>query len=76
MIIDLILALVFGISLQSFWAFFILCALALPFTQIEPPYRSGLFKVATFGLKIGLMALGISALFSMFGGGDDCDFDA
>jgi hypothetical protein len=67
MIIDLILATVLGIAAQSFLAFVALAALGAIFWRPDCPLSSGL-------LKFALVALGISALFSLFGG-DSCDCD-
>lgn len=66
MIIDIILAALAGIVTESFFVFMILIILAALFIRPDRPFSSGLVKLA-------LMALGISALFSLFGGGDDCD---
>ena len=68
MIIDFILAAFAGIVTQSFFVFLILIVFAALFIRPDRPFSSGLVKLA-------LMALGISALFSLFGGGDDCDCD-
>ena len=65
MVIDLILAVWLGFSLQSFTVFLILMVLAALLARADRPFSSGL-------LKLALMALGISALFSLLGGGD-CD---
>lgn len=68
MIVDFILAAFAGIVTQSFVVFLILMVFAALFVRPDRPFSSGL-------LKLALMALGISALFSLFGGGDgyDCD---
>lgn len=66
MIIDFILAALAGIVAESFIVFLILIVLAALLIQPDRPFSSGLVKLA-------LMALGISALFSLFGGGNDCD---
>ena len=68
MIIDFILAVFAGVVTQSFFIFMILVVFAASFVQPDRPFSSGLLKQA-------LMALGISALFSLFGGGSDCDCD-
>ena len=68
MIIDLILAAFTGILAQSFFMFLILIIFAALFFRPNRPFSSGLVRFA-------LLALGISALFSAFGGGDDCDCD-
>ncbi len=68
MVIDFLIALVLGIVAQSFAIFVLLILLALPFARPERPLKSGL-------LRLGLMALGVSALFSLFGSGGDCDCD-
>jgi len=68
MIIDFILAVLGGIVTQSFIVFFVLIFLALPFIKPDQPFYSGLFKML-------LIMAGISVLFSIFGGGDDCDCD-
>ncbi|MDY0071958.1 MAG: hypothetical protein RBR77_04855 [Thauera sp.] len=68
MIIDFILAAFVGIATQSFFMFLMLIICAAVFIRPERPFSSGLVKLA-------LMALGISALFSLFGGGSDCDCD-
>ncbi len=67
MIIDFILAVFVGVVTQSFFIFLLLIVLAVLFIRPGRPFSSGLVKLA-------LMALGISALFSLFGG-DDCDCD-
>lgn len=67
MIIDLILATVLGIAAQSLLVFVVLIVLGAIFWRPDRPFSSGL-------LKFALVALGISALFSLFGG-DDCDCD-
>lgn len=67
MIVDLILAAVLGVAAQSFLAFVVLLVLGAIFWRTDRPFFSGL-------LKFALVALGISALFSIFGG-DDCDCD-
>lgn len=67
MIIDFILATVLGITVQSFLVFVVLFVLGAIFWRPDRPFSSGL-------LKFALVALGISALFSIFGG-DDCDCD-
>jgi hypothetical protein len=63
MLIDLALALIAAVYMQSMLLFVLLIFVALPFAKPEKPWSSGL-------LKLGLMALGISIL---FGGHDDCD---
>lgn len=68
MIIDFILAVFAGIVTQSFFVFLILIVFAALFIRPDRPFSRGLVKLA-------LMALGISALFSLFGGGGDCDCD-
>jgi len=68
MVIDFILALIFGIASQSFAIFVLLILLALPFVRPERPFKSGL-------LRLSLMALGVSFFFSLFGSGGDCDCD-
>lgn len=68
MIIDLILAAFAGIVTQSFFVFLILTVFAALFIRPDRPFSSGLVKLA-------LMAMGISALFLLFGGGGDCDCD-
>lgn len=68
MIIDFILAALAGIVTESFIVFLILIVLAVLLIRPDRPFSSGL-------LKLALMALGISALFSLFGGGGDCDCD-
>jgi len=68
MIIDLILAVVAGIAMRDFFIFLILIVLAILFARADRPLSSGLVRLA-------LMALGISALFSLFGGSGDCDCD-
>lgn len=68
MIIDFMLAVFAGIVTQSFFVFLILIVFAALFIRPDRPFSSGL-------LKLALMALGISALFSIFGGGIDCDCD-
>lgn len=67
MIIDFILAVFAGIVTQSFLVFVILIVLAALVVRPDHPFSSGL-------LKLALMAIGMSALFSLFGG-DDCDCD-
>jgi hypothetical protein len=67
-VIDFIVATFSGIAAESFWVFLALCMIALPFVRVDKPYRSGL-------LRLALMLLGISALFSLFGG-DGCDCDS
>lgn len=67
MITDFILAVFAGVVTQSFFIFLLLIVLAVLFIRPGRPFSSGLVKLA-------LMALGISALFSLFGG-DDCDCD-
>lgn len=67
MIIDFILATVLGITAQSYFVFVVLLVLGAIFWRQDRPFSSGL-------LKFALVALGISALFSIFGG-DDCDCD-
>lgn len=67
MIIDLILATVLGIAAQSLLVFVVLIVLGAIFWRPGRPFSSGL-------LKFALVALGISALFSLFCG-DDCDCD-
>lgn len=67
MIIDFILAVFAGIVTESFFVFVILCGFAALFIRPDRPLSSGLFRLA-------FIALGISALMSLFGGGDcDCD---
>lgn len=68
MIIDFILAVFAGVVTQSFFVFLILIVFAALFIRPDRPFSSGLVKLV-------LMALGISALFSLFGGGGDCDCD-
>lgn len=68
MIIDFILAVFAGVVTQSFFIFLMLIFFAVLFVRSDRPFSSGL-------LKLALMALGISALFSLFGGGSDCDCD-
>lgn len=68
MIIDFILAVFAGVVTQSFFIFLILILFTVMFVRPDRPFSSGL-------LKLALMALGISALFSLFGGGDGCDCD-
>lgn len=68
MIVDFILAVFAGFVTQSFFVFLVLIVLAVLFVRPGRPFSSGL-------LKLALMALGISALFSLFGGGGDCDCD-
>lgn len=68
MIIDFILAVFVGVITQSFFAFLILIVFSALFIRPDRPFSSGL-------LKLALMALGMSALFSLFGGGGDCDCD-
>ena len=68
MIIDFILAVFAGIVTQSFFVFLLLIVFAALLIRPDRPFSSGLVKMA-------LMALGISALFSLFGGGGDCDCD-
>ena len=68
MIIDFILAVFAGVVTQSFFIFLILIFFAVLFIRPDRPFSSGL-------LKLALMALGISALFSSIGGGSDCDCD-
>lgn len=65
MVIDFILAVFAGIVTQSFLVFVILIVLAALVVRPDRPFSSGL-------LKLALMAIGMSALFSLFGG-DDCD---
>jgi len=65
MIIDFILAVLAGIFTQNFFIFLVLIVLAALFARPDRPFSSGL-------LKLALMAIGISVLFS---GGDDCDCD-
>lgn len=66
MIIDFILAVFAGIGTESFFVFLMLIVLAALFIRPDRPFSSGLVRLA-------LMALGISALFSLFGGDCDCD---
>lgn len=68
MIVDFTLAVFAGVVTQSFVVFLILIAFAALFIRPDRPFSSGL-------LKLALMALGISALFSLFGGGNGCDCD-
>lgn len=68
MIIDLALAALAGIVTESFFVFLILIVLAALLIRPDRPFSSGLVRLA-------LIALGISALFSLFGGGGDCDCD-
>lgn len=68
MIIDFILAVFAAIVTQSFFVFLILIVFAALFIRPDRPFSSGLVELA-------LIALGISALFSLFGGGGDCDCD-
>jgi len=77
MIIDFILAALAGIFTQNFSIFLILLVLAVLYAALlgrpDRPFSSGLVRLA-------LIALGISVLFSLFGGGGDggdcdCDFD-
>lgn len=68
MIIDVIFAVFAGVVTQSFFFFLILIVFAALFMHPDRPFSSGL-------LKLALMALGISALFSLLGGGGDCDCD-
>lgn len=67
MVIDFMLAVFAGIVTQSFLVFVILIVLAALVVRPDRPFSSGL-------LKLALMAIGMSALFSLFGG-DDCDCD-
>lgn len=67
MIIALILATVLGFVAQSFLVFVVLIALGAILWRPDRPFSSEV-------LKFALIALGISALFSLFGG-DDCDCD-
>lgn len=62
MIFDFILAVFFGFVTQSFFVSLVLIVLAAPSFRPGRPLSSGL-----------LMALGVSALFSLFGGDCDCD---
>ena len=67
MIVDLILATIIGIAAESFPVFLVFLALGAIFSRPDRPFSSGL-------LKLALMALGISTLFSLFGGDDgDCN---
>jgi hypothetical protein len=66
MITDFILAVVAGIATQSFVIFGLVLLLGVFFWRADRPFSSGVFKFA-------FIALGISALFSLFGGGHDCD---
>jgi len=66
MITDFILALWAGWATQSFGVFVLV--LGVFFWRHDRPFSSGV-------LRLALIALGISALFSLFGGGDDCDCD-
>lgn len=68
MVIDFLIALYFGIVSWNFFIFLILIVLALPFARPDRPLSSGL-------LRLALVALGVSALFSLFGGGADGDCD-
>lgn len=67
MVIDFMLAVFAGIVTQSFLVFVILIVLAALVVRPDRSFSSGL-------LKLALMAIGMSALFSLFGG-DDCDCD-
>lgn len=64
MIIDCILAVFAGVATQSALVFWVLITFAALFIRTDRPFSSGL-------LKLAWMALGISALFSLFGGGGD-----
>ncbi len=66
MIIDFILAVFAGIATESFFVFVFLMVLSVLFTGPDRPFSSGL-------LRLAFMALGISALMSLFGGDCDCD---
>lgn len=68
MVIDFILAVSAGIATQSFFVFLILIVFAAFYIRSGRPFPSGF-------LKLALLALGISALLSLFGGGGDCDCD-
>ena len=68
MIVDFILTAFAGFVTQSSFVFLVLIVLAALFVRPGRPFSSGL-------LKLALMALGIFALFSLFGGGSDCDCD-
>ena len=68
MIIDFILAVFAGIVTQSIFVLLILIVFAAFFIRPIRPFSSGLVELA-------MMALGISALFSLFGGGGGCDCD-
>lgn len=63
MIIDLLIAAFVGIDSQSFAAFLILAVLGFLFGRVDKPFSSGL-------LRLCLVMLGLSALFSLFGDGD------
>ncbi|WP_126444268.1 hypothetical protein [Sulfuricystis multivorans] len=66
MIIDLILAAYAGVSTESFFVFVFLMVLSVLLADPDRPFSSGLFRLA-------FIALGISALSSLFGGDCDCD---
>jgi hypothetical protein len=66
MIIDFFLAAWAGWETGSVAAFGLLMLLGWFFTRPERPFFSGL-------LRLALLALGIPALFSLFGGRGDCD---
>lgn len=68
MIVDFILAVFAGFVTQSSFLFLVLIVVAALFVRPGRPFSGGL-------LKLALMALGISALFSLVGGGSDCDCD-
>ncbi|MEW5889137.1 MAG: hypothetical protein AB1768_08785 [Pseudomonadota bacterium] len=68
MIIDFILAVWAGLETRSFAIFFLVLLIGGFFWHPDRPLSSGLFRFA-------FIALGISALLSVFGSGDDCDCD-
>jgi hypothetical protein len=68
MITDFILAIVAGIATESFAVIGLVLLLGALFWRPERPFASGI-------LRLAFIALGISALMSLFGGGGDCDCD-
>lgn len=68
MIVDLIITAWVVYAAKSALLFWLLLFIAVWFRKPGRPFYSGI-------LRFALLMMGISLLFSIFGGGDDCDCD-
>lgn len=75
MIPDLVFAAIAGMATRNFLVFLILCLLAVVFNRTDRPLSGNVIKfaaVAAFSLiEFVVLLVGISALFSLFGGYGD-----